>query len=66
VKLTWTVGSGGTLDVFRGPDEAGLALIATTADNGKYSDRGGSIGDSYKVCVQGRSDLCSNVAVVLN
>jgi hypothetical protein len=51
--LSWTTVGAAGIDVLKGG-----ALIATTSDNGRYTDRDGAAGDTYQVCVTG-TDLCS-------
>jgi hypothetical protein len=53
VDLSWTTVGAAGIDVLKGG-----ALIATTSDNGRYTDRDGAAGDTYQVCVTG-TDLCS-------
>jgi subtilisin family serine protease len=45
VELSWTPGGGAEVFVYRGG-----VHVATTADNGRYNDRGGEAGMIYQVC----------------
>jgi hypothetical protein len=51
IELAWTPGGSGQVDIRRNG-----GLIATTSDSGKYNDRDGSVGDTYRVCIAGSND----------
>ncbi|MDX1459678.1 MAG: PKD domain-containing protein [Xanthomonadales bacterium] len=61
VKLTWSGASGASVDVFRDS-----VLIATSSNNGRYTDKTGNSGSRtyvYQVCEAGTSN-CSNEVLV--
>ena len=57
-QLRWTPADGGRVDVYRNGSR-----IARTRDDGAWNDKGGSAGDTYRICETDSGD-CSNTAPV--
>ena len=61
VAVEWTGAGGASVDIYRNG-----ALATTTANDGRWNDRGVSSGNSYvyRVCEQGSATACSNDAAI--